>query len=85
MTRHSELSFLDDVDRQGANALIASTLEFLRTKNVSKRLILESVQDIYNARKPHGGFRQYRKLIRAYQDMGILMSTWFSAHIQSRV
>jgi hypothetical protein len=78
MTRHSELSFLDDVDRQGANALIASTLEFLRTKNVPKRLILESVRDTYRARKPNGNFRHYRKLIRAYQDMGILMSTWFS-------
>jgi hypothetical protein len=79
MTRHSELAFLDDVDRQGANALIASTLEFLRTKNVPKRLVLESVRDIYNVRKPRRSSRQYRKLIRAYQDMGILMSTWFSA------
>jgi hypothetical protein len=39
---------------------------------------LDSMQQHHSSRKSHGGVRHYRKLVRAYEDMGIVMSTWFS-------
>src|ERR1700744_1307830 len=65
--------------QQGANALIAATVGFLRANSISKELILKSVREFYDPRKAMTGIRQFRKLARAYEDMGIVMSTWFSA------
>jgi hypothetical protein len=67
------------VKRQGANALIAATVGFLDANNISKQMILNSVRQYYGPRKAADSVRQYRKLARAYEDMGIVMSTWFSA------
>jgi hypothetical protein len=67
------------VKRQGANALVAATIGFLDANNISKQLVLNSVRQHYGPRKPAGSVRQYRRLARAYEDMGIIMSTWFSA------
>jgi hypothetical protein len=63
---------------QGANALIAATIGFLDANNIPKRLIVSSVRQYYGPRKL-SSVRQYRRLARAYEDMGIVMSTWFSA------
>jgi len=63
---------------QGANALIAATIGFLDANNISKQLIINSVRQYYGPRKVDS-VRQYRRLARAYEDMGIVMSTWFSA------
>jgi hypothetical protein len=63
---------------QGANALIAATIRFLDANNVSKQLIVNSVRQYYAPHKAES-VRQYRRLARAYEDMGIIMSTWFSA------
>lgn len=66
------------VKRQGANALVAATMRFLDANNISKQLILNSVRQFYGPRRAES-VREYRKLARAYEDMGIVMSTWFSA------
>ena len=66
------------VKRQGASALIAATVGFLDANKISKRLILDSVRQYYGPRNAAGSFRQYRRLARAYEDMGIVMSTWYS-------
>ncbi len=66
------------VKRQGANALIAATMWFLDANDISKQLILNSVRQFYSPRRADK-VRQYRTLARAYEDMGIVMSTWFSA------
>ena len=63
---------------QGANALIAATIRFLDANRISKQLIINSVRQYYGPRKADS-VRQYRKLARAYEDMGIILSTWFSA------
>src|SRR5271154_1881653 len=78
MTRHLDSVFSDVLNRQGAYALSTATLEFLRANRISKRLILRSIRQIYDSRKPKESVRQYRKLVRAYEEMGIVMSTWFS-------
>ena len=66
------------VKSQGANALIAATIGFLDANDISKRLIVNSVRQYYGPRRAES-VRQYRRLARAYEDMGIVMSTWFSA------
>jgi hypothetical protein len=66
------------VRHQGANALIAATIAFLKANNIPKQLIVNSVRQYYGPRKAER-VRQYRRLARAYEDMGIVMTTWFSA------
>jgi len=78
MKKNSDSTLLDIVNRQGANALLAATLAFLRINNISKRLILDSVRRNYTRKRPKVSVRQYRNLVRDYEDMGIVMSTWFS-------
>jgi hypothetical protein len=78
MNNHLDSSFEDVVKRQGANALLGATLSFLRTNNISKRSILRSVRQNYNSQIPKEGIREYRSVTRAYEEMGIVISTWFS-------
>jgi hypothetical protein len=66
------------VRHQGANALIAATIAFLNANNIPKQLIVSSVRQYYGPRKAER-VRQYRRLARAYEDMGIVMTKWFSA------
>jgi hypothetical protein len=77
--KNSPSPYAEIVKQQGANALIAATVGFLHANNISKQLIVNSVRQFYGQRKAASGVRQYRKLARAYEDMGIVMSTWFSA------
>lgn len=79
MTRNSDAAYTNIVNRQGANALIAATIAFLRTNNISQELINDSIREHYGPRKTKPRIRQYRKLARAYEEMGIVMSTWFSS------
>jgi hypothetical protein len=69
----------DIVKRQGANSLIAATIAFLDANNISKNLIFNSIRQYYSLRKRTDSVRQYRKLARAYEHMGIVMSTWYSS------
>lgn len=78
MNRNGNSSFTDVVNRQSANALLAATLAFLRTNNVSEQAILRAVRQNCSSRNPSAGVREYRKLAREYEDMGIVMSTWYS-------
>ena len=71
--------YAEIVKQQGAVALIAATMGFLNANNISKELIVNSVRQFYDPRKGAIGVRQYRRLARAYEDMGIVMSTWFSS------
>jgi hypothetical protein len=77
MTRNVDSRFLETANRQGVNALLTAMFGFLRTNNVPKRQVLESIRN-YDVDGPKGSIRQYRKLVLAYEDMGIVMSTWFS-------
>lgn len=78
MTKKSETNFFDSVNQQGADALIAATLAFLRTNKISKRVIIDSVRRNYTLKKSKVSVQRYRNLVRAYEDMGMVMSTWFS-------
>jgi hypothetical protein len=76
--KNSGSAISEIVRHQGANALIAATLGFLYANNVPKQLIVNSVRQYFGPRKA-ARVRQYRRLARAYEDMGIVMTTWFSA------
>ena len=79
MIRNSESPFRDIVNRQGARALIAATIEFLDANRIPRQWIVDSIGAHYAPTKGAIDIRQYRKLARAYENMGIVMSTWFSA------
>jgi hypothetical protein len=74
MTNHIEQQTLD---HQGAGALLKATLGFLRCHKISKAAILQMVRESDGRRAP-ASIRGYRKMVRAYEQMGIVMSTWYS-------
>jgi len=59
-------------------ALLAATIDFLLGNDISQKLIVESIRQHHPRRKLNSNVRQYRRMVRAYEDMGIVMSTWFS-------
>lgn len=79
MTRKSESSFTDLLNRQGANALIQAAFAFLRANDVPKEFIFRSVRDYFDPGKSKPEVRHYKRLARAYEEMGIVMSTWFTS------
>lgn len=78
MTKNSRPSLLELAKQQGATALLAATSAFLARNSISKSSIVESLRQRHGHQKLGGSVRQYRKLIRAYEDMGMVMSAWFS-------
>jgi hypothetical protein len=78
MTKNLEPTFSDLANQQGAIALLEATFAFLGRNRISKKIVLESLQRHHASRNSHGRVREYRRLVRAYEDMGMVMSTWFS-------
>jgi hypothetical protein len=78
MTKDRRRSFSTLANQQGAAALLTATFAFLLRNNISKKLIMDSARQQLGRRKLAGGVRQYRRLVRAYEDMGMIMSAWFS-------
>ena len=78
MTKHSRPSLSELAKQQSAMALLAATIDFLLGNGISKKLIAESVRQHHRRQKLKGNVRQYRRMVRAYEDMGMVMSTWFS-------
>jgi hypothetical protein len=78
MTKKSAPPPKDIINCQGARALIAATIEFLDANKIPRQWIVDSICGHYAPTKRAMDIRQYRKLARAYENMGIVMSTWFS-------
>jgi hypothetical protein len=66
------------VTEQSANALLSAAFGFLRRNKVSKQLVLKSVSQSYGVGRPASNLRQYRRLVRSYEEMGMVMATWFA-------
>jgi len=79
MTTNLRPSLLELAKQQGAIALLSATIEFLERNNVSRRLALEFLQQHSVSENSRVRLRDYRKLVCAYEDMGMIMSTWFSS------
>jgi hypothetical protein len=73
-----QASFSELANQQGATALLTATFAFLRRNKIPKKLIVETAGLHHDSRKLSGRVRQHKKLVRAYEDMGTIMSTWFS-------
>jgi hypothetical protein len=78
MTKKSRPPFSELANQQGATALLAATFAFLLRNNIPKSLIVDSMRQHRNRQKLNRSVRQYRRLLRAYEDMGMIMSAWFS-------
>lgn len=68
----------DLVNEQSADALLSATLGFLRRSKISKQQILEAVNRNYGVKGSTPTLRQYRRLVRSYEEMGMVMATWFA-------
>lgn len=78
MTKTFRATFSELANQQAASALLAATFAFLLRNKISKKLIMESARKSHSGRRLNGRVGQYRKLIQAYEDMGMIMSAWFS-------
>ncbi|HEY3656737.1 MAG TPA: hypothetical protein VGL34_17345 [Steroidobacteraceae bacterium] len=78
MTRTAKSTMLFDLNQQGAIALLAATFEFLRRNNISGKSIVEFTRNYHVSNQRRRSLRLYRKLVRTYDDMGVIMATWFS-------
>ena len=67
-----------DLNHQGANALLAATFEFLRRNRISADSIIDFTQKYHIRHRRARSLRLYRSLVRTYDDMGVIMATWFS-------
>jgi hypothetical protein len=73
-TRKLQNSLLRD---QAAKVLVAATAEFLRRNKIADKTI--RAISTRNPRAKYGAdLRLYRRLMSAYEYMGVLMGTWFS-------
>jgi hypothetical protein len=79
MTKRSSHPTPKSIYQQGAHALLAAICGFLQSNNISKDFISKSIQQHSVPKKSIGDARRYRELLRAYEEMGTVMSTWFSS------
>src|ERR1700722_3739508 len=78
MTKRRRATISELANQQGASALLAATLSFLIRNKVSKHFIGEPARRQLSGPRIRAKVGQYKRLMRAYEDMGIVMSTWFS-------
>jgi hypothetical protein len=78
MTNKSQPSFSEVAIQQGAAALLSATFSFLSRNNITRKEILKSVRRHYTQQNSIKLVGQYKQLVGAYEDMGMVMSTWFS-------
>ena len=67
------------IKQQGAEALMAATLDFLRRNNIPETAIANYArrqQRTHDSKE--NNLKLYRRFMRAYEDMGVLMATWYS-------
>jgi hypothetical protein len=78
MTKRSRTSVSELANQQAAIALLAATFAFLLRNNISQKSIVESARQHHDPEILRRRVRQYTRVVRAYEDMGTVMSTWFS-------
>ena len=66
------------VNKQGADALLKATFKFLEKNGISSSAILNFARKYNIGRDSAADQRQFKKLMHAYEDVGILMSTWYT-------
>ena len=67
------------VKQQGAEALLAAALDFLRRNDIPETAITNYARRQQRAcDSTQNNLKLYRRFMRAYEDMGVLMATWYS-------
>lgn len=66
------------VSEQSASVLLSATIGFLRRNNIPKKLVVDSVTRNYGVKPSASNVRHYRRIVRAYEEMGMVMATWFA-------
>jgi hypothetical protein len=67
-----------DLKHQGAYALLAAIFQFLQGNNIDAESIIEFTKNYHAQRHRGHSPRKYQELLRIYDDMGVIMATWFS-------
>lgn len=78
VTQPAKTGSFFDLKQQGANALLAATVDFLIHNNVKKKDIKQFVQRYCTSSRRSRSLRIYRELECAQEDMGLIIATWFS-------
>jgi hypothetical protein len=78
MTKKLRASFSVLANQQAADALLTATLAFLIRNNIPKKIIMECARRQLGSQRLGESVSQYKRLVAAYEDMGMIMSTWFS-------
>jgi hypothetical protein len=65
-------------NQQGATVLLAATFDFLKRNNIADRAIINYARQHCLRHKGRENLHLYRRLMRTYEDMGLLMAIWFS-------
>jgi hypothetical protein len=69
---------LDGLNQQGAMVLLTATLAFLQQNGISEKSILEFVRRYISPSREPRDAKRYANLVRNYEEMGVIMATWFS-------
>ena len=76
--RNDNSKMIATINRQAAHVLLRATFEFLERAGIP----FDAIDELVRTRRTHGtpGVRakQLRSVVRAYEEMGIIMSTWFT-------
>lgn len=67
-----------DLNQQGATALLCATFDFLERNDISSESIVEFAKKYSAHRHGRKKLKTYQEVVVAYENMGVLMSTWFS-------
>jgi hypothetical protein len=78
MNKRPRNTYSEVVDEQGARALLKAIIAFLLRNGISKEVLLECTRSHGERQISAKEAREYRKIVRAYEDMGMVMSTWYS-------
>lgn len=65
------------INQQAASVLLEAAFNFLRRSNLSDVWIKQYLSRKFSGRKSSAEVAQFRRLLSAYEDMGVVMSTWF--------
>lgn len=66
------------LNEQGSHALLKATFNFLEKNGISSNAILDFTRKYKFGRNSSSSQQQFKRLMHAYEDVGILMSTWYT-------
>jgi len=78
ITRKGKATLRENLDQQGANAMLVATFEFLRRNQIGTKLIIDFAKNYRRRHKRDLSLRLYNEFVRTYDDIGVIMATWFS-------